>query len=170
MTTHRGILLAPIFRHGALLTHRNFSVKTSLPLLALSMISCSPTPNRAPDIKVGDARARSTVPGRTVTAAYFTISNTGSADDALVGVISSSGPAALHSTSMADGIMRMRQIDRLPLPAGTTIRFEPGNIHLMLTELREPLAAGGNIELSLRFETSAERNVVAQVRGAGEQM
>ncbi len=145
-------------------------MKSSLPLLALSLASCSPSPNRAPDIKVADAWARAPVPGRIVTAAYLTISNSGAADDLLIGVTSSSGPAAVHSTSMARGIMRMRQIDRLSLPAGATVRLEPGGTHLMLTELREPLGAGGNVELSLRFEKSPERNIVAIVHGSGEQM
>lgn len=145
-------------------------MKTILPLLAVLLVSCSPTPNRAPDIKVGDAWARATVPGRTVTAAYLTISNSGSADDSLVGVVSSSGPAAVHSTSTAGGIVRMRRLDRLPLPAGATTKLEPGGTHVMLTQLRQPLAAGSEIELGLRFEKSAERKIVAQVRGSGEQM
>lgn len=144
-------------------------MKPSLPLLLLPLLlsSCSPTPNRASDIKVADAWARATLPGTTASAAYLTITNRGTSDDALIAVAASSGPADLHSTSMAGGIMQMRQLDRLAVPAGATVKLEAGDTHLMLTELRQPLAAGGRIALSLRFDKSAERKVVAQVRGSG---
>ena len=110
------------------------------------------------------------MPGKKATAAYLTISNRGSADDALIAV-SSSGPADVHSTSMEGGIMRMRKLDRLPLPAGGTVKLEPGGTHVMLTGLSEPALAGGRIELILRFEKSQARKVAADVRdSSGEHM
>ena len=79
-----------------------------------------PESKPGPDIGVADAWARATLPGKPASAAYLTISNRGGADDALVGVTSSSGTADIHSTSMDGGIMRMRKLDRLPIPAGAT--------------------------------------------------
>jgi copper(I)-binding protein len=64
---------------------------------------------------------------------------------------------------MAGGIMRMRKLHRLPLPARAPVKLEPGGTHVMLTGLREPLVAGGNIELRLRFEKSGERTVAVRV-------
>ena len=42
----------------------------------------------------------------------------------LVGVTSSAGTAAIHSMSMDGGIMRMRKLDSLPVPAGSTVKLE----------------------------------------------
>ncbi len=131
-------------------------------LLALALLSCSPAPS-SPDIQPTDAWARATVPGKTATAAYLTIHNRGRAGDHLVGITSSAGRAEVHSTSMAGGIMRMRKLHRLVVPAGATVKLEPGGTHVMLTGLREPLVAGGNIELRLRFEKSGERTVAVRV-------
>ncbi|MBA2770643.1 MAG: copper chaperone PCu(A)C [Sphingomonas sp.] len=138
-------------------------MKRAFPLLALALLSCSQT-TRPPDVEVTGAWARATMPGRTTTAAYFTISNRGGGDDALLSVTATSGFAQLHSTSMDRGIMRMRSVERLPIAAGEMVKLEPGGTHLMLTELRMPLVPGRRIELSLRFEKSGERKVAAEVR------
>ncbi len=145
-------------------------MKTSLLLLATSLVSCSPTHNRTANIEVADAWARPAVPGRKTTAAYLTISNHGRGDDVMIGTSSSNGRAELHSVSTAGGVMRMRRLDRLAVPAGANVKLEPGGTHLMLTELREPLEPGAVIELGLSFEKSGERSATARVRAAGEQM
>ena len=146
-------------------------MKPIIPLLALALASCSPATPQTPEIDVADSWARATLPGKPSSAAYFTIDNNGAADDALIGVASSTGSAEVHSTSMDGGIMRMRKLDRLPIPAGETVKLEPGGTHVMLTDLREPLAAGGQLELNLRFEKSGTRTVAAQIRGgSGDHM
>ena len=38
----------------------------------------------------------------------------------------------IHTMSMDDGIMRMRRLDGLALPAGETVPLKPGGLHLML--------------------------------------
>ena len=139
-------------------------MKPSFPLLALALLSCSQPSNPFPDLKVDQPWARATLPGKPTSAAYFSVTNSGGADDALVGVTASNGIAELHSMSMDGGIMRMRKLERLPIAAGTTVNLEPGGNHVMLTDLDRPLAAGEQIELKLRFATSAEQTITAQVR------
>lgn len=139
-------------------------MKPTTALLALLAAACGQPETGAPDIRIDDAWARATVPGKKATAAYLTISNRGSGDDSLIAVSSSSGAADVHSTSMEGGIMRMRKLDRLPLPAGGIVKLEPGGTHVMLTGLSEPALAGARIELILRFEKPPERKVTADVR------
>ena len=141
-------------------------MKPTLSLLALALLSCSPAAPEEPRIAVADAWARATLAGKPSSAAYFTVSNTGGAQDTLIAVTSSSGTAEVHSTSMDGGIMRMRKLDRVPLPAGETVKLEPGGTHVMLTGLTEPLAAGQKVELTLRFEKSQEQTVAAEIRDA----
>lgn len=146
-------------------------MKPIIPLLVLALLSCSPTAPQAPDIEVGSAWARASLPGKPASAAYFTLSNRGGAEDVLVDVTSKSGSADLHSTTMNGGIMRMRKLDRLPIPAGSTVQLEPGGTHVMLTRLAEPLQAGERLELTLRFTKSAQQTVTAQIRdSSGEHM
>ena len=72
---------------------------------------------------------------------------------------------------MAGRIMRMRKLDSLPIPAGSTVQLEPGGTHVMLTGLREPLVEGKTIELTLRFKTSPQQTVAAEIRGpSGDHM
>lgn len=141
-----------------------YPVKPSAALLAILLLACGPAQRGAPDIEVDGAWARATTPGKTATAAYLTITNRGTIDDALLGVTSGAGVAQVHSTSMAGGVMRMRKRDRLAIPAGATVKLEPGGTHLMLTGLQGPLAAGRKVDLTLRFERSGERKVAATVR------
>ena len=132
-------------------------------LTALLLASCGSEP--APQITVEDAWARAAAPGRASAAAYFTIANTGGGDR-LVAVSTPVGTASIHSTSMDGGVMRMRPLDFLDVPAGGTVRLEPGGTHVMLTGLREPLTAGSSLPLTLRFERSGERRLSLEVRGA----
>ena len=70
--------------------------------------------------------------GRDVTAGYFVIENAGPNTR----LVSASSPIAaeveIHTHSMADGVMQMREVDGVDLVAGETIAFEPGGLHLMM--------------------------------------
>jgi copper(I)-binding protein len=99
-------------------------------------------------LQIRNARAIATVPGQRVAAAYMTISSPSAAR-----IVSAKSDAAesvqFHVMSMQNGIMRMRRLDVLDLPAGREIRLAPGGTHLMLAGLNHPLRAGGAVELSL---------------------
>lgn len=158
------LLPPPLLGHCPTRIFRITRLKIGLPLLALSLSACGPSSDRAPDLVVDQPWARATVAGNAATAAYLTITNRRTLDDALVEVTSSSGSASIHSTASDGGIARMRKVERLALPAGTTVRLEPGGTHVMLDRPSEPLAPGGKIELGLRFEKSPARKVNAEIR------
>jgi copper(I)-binding protein len=133
--------------------------------LALMLAACS---GGEPDIAVGEAWAGASAPGQKVGAAYFTVSNRGGGADRLLSVISDAGSAAsLHNSSVQEGIARMRPLpEGLEIAGGASAVFAPGGNHVMLTGLKQPLAAGQTIGLTLRFERSGERQVRAAVRPA----
>ena len=63
------------------------------------------------------------------------------------------GKAEIHQMSMADGVMRMRQLlDGLPVPAKSSVALEPNSYHLMFTGLKRPLKEGDGFAGSLTFE------------------
>jgi copper(I)-binding protein len=89
----------------------------------------------------------------------------------LVGVESPvAGAAEVHEMRHQDGVMRMRHIEVLDLPAGEVVRLAPGGYHVMLFALRQPLAAGDQVKLTLAVERDGKREdveVVAVVKPSG---
>jgi copper(I)-binding protein len=102
-------------------------------------------------VTVTEAWVRGTVAGQQSTGAFMELKS--ATDSALVGVAS---PAAkvveLHEMKMDGGVMKMKAIERLPLPAGQAVALKPGGYHVMLMGLVQPLAAGGSVPVTLTFE------------------
>ena len=105
----------------------------------------------APSVKVTDAWVRATVPGQKTASAYLEL--TSDRDAALV---AAGSPAArsveLHSMSMHEGVMRMRALPRIELPAGKAVKLSPGGLHIMLIDLKQPLKAGDTVTLNLSVQ------------------
>jgi copper(I)-binding protein len=99
-------------------------------------------------IDVRDAWARPTVPGQTSSVVYARI--TAPSGGRLVGASSPVGEVSIHDMRMEGDIMRMRDLDAIELPAGQAVALAPNGLHLMLTGLRQPLAAGAQVPLTLR--------------------
>ena len=99
-------------------------------------------------------------------AGYLTIHNTFGEDVALIGV---SSPVAtsveIHETMAGDsGMMGMQPVDRIEIPSGSVVTFEPGGYHLMLMAVSGMPAVGGTVELTLTFEHVGDIVVQAEVR------
>jgi len=99
-------------------------------------------------------------------AAYFTITNTSTAAEAL---LSATSPAAnmveVHETSIdGSGVAAMHPVDKVDIPAGESVVLKPGSYHLMLMGLKGELAVGQTVELDLVFEHAGKVVVQAEVR------
>jgi len=110
--------------------------------------------------------ARAT-PGRADTgAAYVTIESAKA--DRLTGASTPvASKAELHEVTMQDGIMKMRSMPAIELPAGRTVVLKPGSIHIMLIGLKQPLQAGESFPLTLEFEKAGDRQVNVTVAKPG---
>ena len=101
------------------------------------------TPAMAGDIAVGGAWARETTPGARAGAVYLTMDNKGDAGDRLVGAATAAAnEAMLHTHTMQDGVMKMRPVDAVDVPAHGQAMLKPGGFHVMLTGLKGPLKEG----------------------------
>lgn len=110
----------------------------------------------AMEIVVADAWTRASAPGQTVAGVYFIVQS--DVDAALVGAETTAADVSeLHFMSMEDGVMRMRAVPRVALPAGTKVRFKPGGYHVMLFDLQQPLEPGDEITVFLVIEGGAGR-------------
>jgi periplasmic copper chaperone A len=138
----------------------------TLALLALlashSAISAENATFAVADLVVENPWARESV--TRTGAAYLTVRNDGDQDDRLVGVSSAvAEKAELHSSVMQDGVMKMRAVEALDVPAHGGAVLEPGGLHIMLIGLKAPLEEGKSFALMLEFENAGEIEVLTTV-------
>jgi copper(I)-binding protein len=106
---------------------------------------------QVPAVKVENAWARATVQGQKGTGAFMNI--TAKEGTRLVGVSSPvAGVAEVHEMKLENDIMKMRVVPVLDLPAGQTVSLKPGGYHVMLQDLKAPLAKDSTVPVTLRFK------------------
>jgi len=123
--------------------------------------------------RVNDPWVRGTVAQQKATGAFFSITSVGGGK-----LVSASSPAAgvveIHEMKMDGSTMQMRAIPALDLPAGKAVDLKPGGYHVMLLDLKAPLAAGSSVDLTLVVEgKDGKRETVlvkAPVRALGAAM
>ncbi len=134
--------------------------------LAASLFAAAPASAGGP-LTVADARARILLPSRPG-AAWLTIRNMGG-EDRLVGAES---PAAarveIHTHIHEGGVMMMRKVEGIDVPAGGEAALEPGGDHLMLFGLTGVLKAGDRFPLTLLFEKAGAVTVEVRVAPLAE--
>jgi copper(I)-binding protein len=105
----------------------------------------------AQNVTVTDAWARATVQGQKASGAFMVI--TAKENVRLVMASSSvAGIAEIHEMKMDKDVMRMSAVGALELPAGKAVELKPGGYHVMLMDLKNPLADKSTIPMTLTFE------------------
>lgn len=123
----------------------------------------------ADGLQVLDAWVPVAPPGAKTHAAYVSLTNEGATDRALIGIAADGfGMAHLHENKMSDGVMSMAALAQIVIPAGETLRMEPGSIHIMLMMPKSPVKAGETVNLSLSFNDGEVLDVEALVKGRDE--
>ena len=111
------------------------------------VLAQTPTAN----VEVSNAWVRSTVPGQKGTGAFMKI--TAKDGTTLVGVSSPvAGVGEVHEMKMDGDVMKMRALPQLELPAGKAVELKPGGYHVMLMDLKQPLAKDSKVPLTLVFK------------------
>lgn len=102
-------------------------------------------------VTVKDPWVRATVPQQKASGAFMQV--TAAKDGRLVEARSPvANVVEIHEMSLQDGIMRMRAIAGLDLPAGRTVELKPGGYHVMLMDLKQQLKAGDTVPITLVVE------------------
>lgn len=117
---------------------------------------------------VTDPWSRETAVGQNAGGAFMTIANTGTAADRLTGGSTPvAGRVEIHTMTMENDVMRMRQLeDGLEVPAGRDVTLKPGSFHVMLIDLKQPLKAGERVPLTLTFAGAGIVETTLEVRPA----
>jgi copper(I)-binding protein len=124
---------------------------------------------RAGDVTVADPWTRATPKGAKTAGGYMRLSNQGRMPDRLLGgSLEGAEGFEIHETRMEEGVMRMRPLAQgLPIAPGATVELRPGGLHVMFTGLTAPLAAGGRVKGTLRFERAGTVAVEYRVAPLG---
>lgn len=133
---------------------------------ALLLAAMLAMPACAADIKIENAWVRAPAPGQAVVGGFMDITSPVEAR-----LVAAQSPVAavteLHEMGMKQGVMTMRAVSHIALPAGRTVKLAPGGLHLMLIDLKKPLKPGDKVPLTLKLEsgkTSRTLAVEAEVR------
>lgn len=142
---------------------------TIMLLLPFSLVA-EQTP--APAVEVSDVWSRATSKSAKAGAVFMTLTNTSDAAQALTKV---TGDVAmmieLHTHIEKDGVMAMREVPQIAVPAQERVALKPGGLHVMLMGLNtEGLTEGESFEITLHFETGAAKTITVPIKAAGAQV
>jgi copper(I)-binding protein len=127
--------------------HTNILVVAALLFLSTGLCAES-------ELSWSDAYANALIPGQEVSAGYLTITNNGDQDERLVGFDSEAAEMVqLHESSMSNGMMSMKHIESMVIPAGESVQLQPGGLHLMIMGADKEAFAGESIEVDLHFSS-----------------
>lgn len=134
--------------------------------LAIAPIVFVPEVHAQTTVSIDNAWSRAQIAGRHG-AVYLTLTGREGGDR----LMSASSPVAskveLHETVMEEGVMKMREVQGMPIPAGAVIMLQPGGLHIMLMNLKQPLKEADSVELTLVFEKAGAVTTTATVAKAG---
>lgn len=117
--------------------------------------AAAPAAQPAP-VQVSQGWVRPALPGQGATGAFMTLLAPAGAK--LVGASSAAaGVTELHEMKMDGNVMRMRAIAALELPHGQAVQLKPGGYHVMLMDLKAPLAQGTSVPLTLLLQDAQGR-------------
>ena len=115
-------------------------------------------------VLVVNAWVRETDAAAKVHAGYMTLINTGPADVELTGVESSYYVSiAVHEMKTVDGLMEMRNLPKLTIPAHGQVQLAPGGRHLMMRGPGQHFTAGQTVEMTLNFKSGRQQVLSAVV-------
>ena len=104
----------------------------------------------ATELTVENAYIRGLPPGQKNTAAFFKVINNSDHDIVIrAGQSTAAKTLEIQSHEHRDGMMAMRMQSHVTVPAGESLDFAPGGLHLMLLDLSRLLVDGDELSFSL---------------------
>lgn len=118
----------------------------------------------AQNINISDGWVRATVQGQKATGAFMKITAIDQAK-----LIAGNSPAAglveIHEMKMVNDVMKMAALPNgLDLPAGKTVELKPGSYHIMLMDLKAPLAADSTVPVTLTFQDAKGHKTTQEMK------
>jgi hypothetical protein len=115
------------------------------------------------DVTVKDSWVRGTTQAQKATGAFMEITSSDAAT-----LLSASSPVAgvveIHTMRMEDGVMKMRAIPKLDLPAGKGVKLAPGGNHVMLMDLKQQMKKGDVVPITLKVEGKDKKVQTVEIK------
>ena len=135
-------------------------------LLAVQLVTSIDPAHGAETIVISDAWVPAIEQVGSNVALSMTIRNTSDIADALVRVrCPAANFAVKHTVDRGEGAPAMREISAIPIAAGGTTVLKPDAYHVMLLQIRQPLAAGDALNCSIVFQKAGTIETEVKVHG-----
>jgi copper(I)-binding protein len=136
-------------------------------LIAALGLSSAVFAGSADDVSVVDPYIRLAPSNATATAAFMVLKNKGAKEAKLVKVANpASKLSELHTHLNDNGVMRMRQIPEIVIPAQGEAVLQPSGLHIMMINMQAPLSEGQVVPLTLGFADGSSKSVEVKVTKA----
>ena len=123
------------------------------------------------DVEIEGAYARASIPNVPNSAAFFVIKNNSDKDIAITSANSDIAQKnELHTHIKENKMMKMIKIEKLVVPAKSSLELKSGGDHVMLMGLKKELKAGDEINLELSFSDGDKKNIKVPVKDLASTM
>ena len=123
------------------------------------------------DIEIERAYARASIPNVPNSAAFFVIKNNSDKDIAITSANSDIAEKnELHTHIKENKMMKMIKIEKLVVPAKSSLELKSGGDHVMLIGLKKELKAGDEISLELSFSDGDKKSIKVPVKDLASTM
>ena len=123
------------------------------------------------DIEIEGAYARASIPNVPNSAAFFVIKNNSDKDIAITSANSDVAEKnELHTHIKENQMLKMMKIEKLVVPAKSSLELKSGGDHVMLMGLKKELKAGDEINLELSFSDGDKKNIKVPVKDLASTM
>ena len=123
------------------------------------------------DVEIDGAYARASIPNVPNSAAFFVIKNNSDKDIAITSANSDVAEKnELHTHIKENKMMKMMKIEKLVVPAKSSLELKSGGDHVMLMGLKKELKAGDEISLELSFSDGDKKSIKVPVKDLASTM
>ena len=123
------------------------------------------------DVEIDGAYARASIPNVPNSAAFFVIKNNSDKDIAITSANSDIAEKnELHTHIKENKMMKMIKIEKLVVPAKSSLELKSGGDHVMLMGLKKELKAGDEISLELSFSDGDKKKIKVPVKDLASTM
>lgn len=140
-------------------------MKTVLNTLVMTMALTLSGVVAADAVSVIDPYVRAMPPGQKVTGAFLSLKNDSDSNRSLVRAESDVAKSVeLHEHVHKEGMMQMREVEKIDIAKGSTTALKPGGLHIMLIGLTRALNVGDIVDIKLIFDDGSEQIAKAPVK------
>ena len=123
------------------------------------------------DVEIDGAYARASIPNVPNSAAFFVIKNNSDKDIAITSANSDVAEKnELHTHIKENKMMKMMKIEKLVVPAKSSLELKSGGDHVMLMGLKKELKVGDEINLELSFSDGDKKSIKVPVKDLASTM